>query len=254
VSSVLISLIAFVCSFGGVIIGLSLRKILPDHHLSSDSRDAVKMGTGLIATLTALVLGLLVSSAKQSFDSMNTAITQGGAKIITLDRLLANYGPEAKDTREQLRSLVTKVVRKVWPEEGASEAGLKTFEKSPAGMEALLVTLHNMSPQTDLQKAILVQALQLSNEMMLLRWQVIEERQTGMPTAFIVVLLFWLAILFACIGLYSPPNKTVIVVMFVCAMSIAGAIFLIREMNDPLMGIMKVSSGPFIKALEIMGK
>ena len=115
-SATVIGLIAFVCVFGGTIVGLLLRRTLPGHHLSGDSKDAVKMGVGLIATLSALVLGLLVSSAKDSFDEMSDAITQSGVKLIMLDRTLANYGPETQPIRQTLRRSVIKGIEQVWPE------------------------------------------------------------------------------------------------------------------------------------------
>ena len=222
--------------------------------LSKESRDAVLMGTGLIATLTALVLGLLISSAKQSFDGMNDSLAQGGAKIILLDRTMANYGPETKEIRDLLRRTLTRGIAKVWPEDKTKVGELAAFEKSPVGMETIQDKLRNLVPQNDSQRMLQTRAVQLTNEMLEARWLTIEQAQVSLPTAFLVILLFWVAVLFVCIGLFAPPNKTVIVVMLVCAMSVAGAVFLVREMNHPLQGVMKVSSAPLIKAVEMMGK
>jgi hypothetical protein len=253
VVSLIIGLITFVCAFGGAMLGLVLRNILPDHHLSDDSRDTVKMGTGLIATLTALVLGLLVSSAKNTFDSMNTMLTQGGAKIILLDRVLANYGPETKDARVILRANLAAGIQKIWPQDNSRPVEIRTME-TVGGMEAVQGKLRMLAPQNDSQHLLQSQALQLSSELLEARWLTIEQAEMSLPTAFLVILLFWLAILFTCIGLFAPPNRTVIVVLLVCAISVAGAIFLMQEMNHPLSGIMKVSGAPLIKALEHLGK
>ena len=116
-SSIIIGLIAFVCVFGGALLGLFLRSILPDHHLREDSKDAVRTGAALIATLAALVLGLLISSSKNSLETMNTAYAQSGAKIIMLDRILTFYGPEAKEVREQLRNAVQTRIERIWPKD-----------------------------------------------------------------------------------------------------------------------------------------
>src|SRR5437762_10065841 len=116
-SSLTIGLICAGCIFGGALLGLLLQRLIPEHHLRDTSRDTVKVVTGMIATLAALVLGLLVSSAKSSFDEVDTAVTQNGAKIILLDRELANYGPETKDVREQLRRTVVDGVDMFWREE-----------------------------------------------------------------------------------------------------------------------------------------
>src|SRR4029453_5628978 len=103
ISSQTIFLLSAGCMFGGALLGLLLSSLLPEHHLRDNSKDTVKVVAGMIATLAALVLGLLVGSAKSSFDALNTEITQSGTKIILLDRVLAAYGPETKDAREQLR-------------------------------------------------------------------------------------------------------------------------------------------------------
>jgi hypothetical protein len=253
-SSIIIGLIAFVCAFGGAVLGLLLRNILPEHHLSKESRDAVLMGTGLIATLTALVLGLLISSAKQSFDGMNDSLTQGGAKIILLDRAMANYGPETKEIRDLLRRSLTMGIAKIWPEGKVKMEEFTAFEKSPVGMEVIQDKLRNLAPRNDSQRMLQTRAVQLTNDVLEARWLTIEQAQITMPAAFLVILLFWVAILFICIGLFAPANKTVIAIMLVCAMSVAGAVFLVREMNHPLQGVMKVSSAPLIKALEHLGK
>src|SRR5476649_1599584 len=105
-SSFTISLISVACIFGGALFGIFLRGIMPKHHLLDDSRETIKVGSGMIATLAALVLGLLVGSSKGSFDATNTLVTQAAAKTIMLDGLLANYGPEAKPAREHLRHAV----------------------------------------------------------------------------------------------------------------------------------------------------
>ena len=253
-SSIIIGLIAFACAFGGAMLGLFLRRILPDHHLSKESRDAVMMGTGLIATLTALVLGLLISSAKQTFDTMNTSLTQGGAKIIMLDRTLADYGPQANPIRDILRRTLSAGIAKIWPEHKVTGAELSAFEKGPVGMEAVEDKVRQLAPENDLQRMVQTRALQLTGELLEERWLTIEQAQASLPTAFLVILFFWLIILFVCIGLFAPPNRTVIAIMLVCAISVAGAVFLIREMNRPFQGVMKVSGAPLIKALEHLGK
>jgi hypothetical protein len=102
--------IVFACTFGGALVGMLLRATLPVHHLSSDSKDVVKLGTGLIATLSALVLGLLIASAKSSFDAQRTGFQQLSANLVMLDRALARYGPETKDAREALRQLVASAI------------------------------------------------------------------------------------------------------------------------------------------------
>jgi hypothetical protein len=252
-SATVIGLIAFVCVMGGTVAGLLMRKTLPEHHLTGDSKDAVKMGSGLIATLSALVLGLLVSSAKNSFDEMNSAIAQSGAKLILLDRTMAHYGPETQPIRQALRGMVIERIAMVWPEHKTAIDGVAAYEKSPT-VEVIADKLRELTPHNDSQRTFQSEAIQLCKEIVQTRWLVIEQSQISLPVAFLVVLLFWLTILFGSIGLFAPVNKTVLAVLIVCAISVGGAIFLIEEMNKPLSGLVKVSSAPLIKAVENMGK
>src|SRR5437762_12058043 len=163
-SSLTIGLISAGCIFGGALLGLLLQGLIPEHHLRDTSKDTVKVVAGMIATLSALVLGLLVSSAKSSFDATNTAMIQNGAKIILLDRALAAYGPETKDAREQLRRAVTAGIEMLWPEEKNEGAGMTGFERANA-MEMIQAKLRNRTEATDSQRKVHAQAEQISNDM-----------------------------------------------------------------------------------------
>ena len=117
-SSLAIGSIVFICVFGGALLGISLRFILPEHHLSAESKDAVKVGIGLIATMAALVLGLLVATAKASYDTKSNELTEMSANTVMLDRMLAHYGPEAAPIRETLRRAGAHSLEMLWPQNG----------------------------------------------------------------------------------------------------------------------------------------
>lgn len=252
-SSIAISLIAFCFLFGGALIGLLLGRLLPKNHISDHSRDAIKIGTGMIATLTALVLGLLVSSAKSSYDTMNDEIKQSSVTVIMLDHLLEKYGPETKDIREQLRSNLRFALNKVWPAESKTLIDIQAVENR-TGIEGVRDTILELKPQNDNQRAIQASALQICADLARSRWLLIEQSQNALPTPFLVVLVFWLVIFFLSFGLISPCNWTVGAVMFVCTVSMAGAIFLVLELSHPLQSTIKISNAPLYKALEHMGK
>lgn len=251
-SPIAIGLISAGCIFGGALLGLWLQGLLPEGHLRDNSKDTVKVVGGMIATLAALVLGLLVSSAKSSFDATNAAIVQNGAKIILLDRVLAAYGPETRDAREQLRRAVVGGIEMFWPEENVRASGMAAFERTNA-LEVFQAKLREFAPATDAQRQLLSQAQQISNDMLQARWLFIEQAQTALPPPFLVVLLFWLTMLFLSFGLFAPRNVTAISVLLIGALSVSGAIFIILEMNHPLQGMIKVSSAPMRKALEHLG-
>jgi hypothetical protein len=248
-----VALIAFFCIFGGALLGLLIRSRLPDHHLSDETREVVKLASGLIATLAALVLGLLVSSAKGSLDSINEELTQVGAKVLLLDRVLATYGPETKDARVILRDGLATTIGKVWPSKGPSQVGSKTVENSRY-VEVVQNMLRGLSPRNDPQRELRAQAMQLTYQLAQSRWVIIEQTQQTLPTAFLVVLFFWLIILFAGFGLLSPSHSTVLGILLLCAVSVSGAIFLILEMSTPFNGIVKVSSATMQKALDNLGR
>ena len=252
-SSQIIFLISAGCIFGGAVLGLLLGGLLPAEHLRDNSRATLKVVTGMIATLAALVLGLLISSANTSFDAIDTAITQSGARIILLDRALANYGPETKEAREQLRSVVVAGIEMFWPGEKAKGAGLEGFERA-TGMEALQRKIRELAPATDVQRELRSEAEKLSGDMLEARWLLIAQAQHTIPITFLVVLLFWLTMLHIGFGLLAPRNATVITALVISALSVSGAMFLILEMYQPLNGMIKVSSAPLRKALEHLGR
>ena len=252
-NSLAIGFISAGCIFGGVLLGMLLQKVLPQHHLESDSKDTVKVGAGMLATLTALVLGLLVSSAKGSFDAMNAGIAQTGAKVLLVDHILADYGPETKEVREQLRHSVASVIERVWPEKKSASGGLRAME-SVDEAKTLQVKLRELTPKNDLQKSLLAQVSQIITDVLQTRLLLMEQQQNELPPSFLVLLIFWLTGLFISFGLFAPRNGTVLAVLLICALSVSSAIFLVLEMNRPLDGFIKVSSAPLRKAVELIGK
>jgi len=238
--------------FAGTLIGLILNRLLPEHHLGAESRDAIKVGAGMVSMMSALVLGLLVSSAKNNFESTSDAITQGSAKIIMMDRLLAAYGDETKEIRQNLRLGVAGMIELLWPQKGGRQDMVAFENASP--MEKFLAAVRELKPKTEAQAALRSKVLEIGNELLLSRWLQIEQAQTPLPPALLVILLFWLTALFMSFGLLAPRNATVVVVLFVGALSVASAIFLILELDRPMNGLIKVSKAPMVKALEHLSR
>ena len=252
-SSLSIALTTLGCMLGGVLLGVLLRSVLPSHHTKDESKDVTKTAAGMMATLVALIIGLLVSSSKSSFDVTNAGITQSGAKIITLDRILARYGPETHELRQQLRTVIATGMERIWPSEGERKLDMAGMENA-TGMEDIYDKIRELAPKTDAQQYLRGQALQLSFDLMQSRWLIIEQSQNQIPTTFLIVLTFWLTVLFTNFGLLAPRNFTALSALLICAVSMAGAIFLILELNRPLEGSIKVSNAPLLKALSLIGK
>jgi hypothetical protein len=249
-SSLTISLIVFACVFGGGLLGLFLHAALPERHLSADSKTTVTLGVGLIGTMAALVLGLLISSAASSFDTQRNELTEGAAKVVLLDHVLGHYGPDAKEARALLRSTVASVVDRVWPEGASRRAQL---EPNAAGGDILYEKILELSPKDDTQRTLKAQALNIALELVRTRWMMIEQQGVSISTPFLVVVVFWLTIIFISFGLFAPPNATVTVTFFVCALSVSSAIFLILEMYSPFTGLIQISSTPLRNALAHLG-
>jgi hypothetical protein len=207
---------------------------------------------GLVATMTALLLGLVTAAARSTFDGHDVAIRNSAANILTVDRHLARYGPETKPTRDLLRRALAYRVATMWPEEGTNGAGFVVDESTPP-VEEIENQILSLSPQSDAQRWFKAEALKLSDEVLKTRWRILGGGG-AIPQMFLVVVIFWLMMTFASFGLYAPRNATVLGVLFVAAISVAGAIFLILELDGPFDGVIKVSSGPLRFALDHLGR
>ncbi|HSQ11023.1 MAG TPA: hypothetical protein VLN25_10495 [Burkholderiaceae bacterium] len=240
---ILIAAVVFAFTFGGSLLGMWLRWKLPEHHLSDATKDTVKLGIGMVATMTALVLGLVTASAKNSFDSVDSAVKHTAIDLLTLDRLLARYGPEAAPMRAALKATVGRKIEQVWPRDASKPVQVDPVQSGTA-VEGLVEGIRALSPRDDAQRRLQSRALDLGESLLTARWLAVADQSTSIPFAFLVVLLFWLMIIFASFGLFAPRNATVVVVLVLCALSVAGAVFLVLEMDRPLEGLIKVSPDP----------
>lgn len=216
-------------------------RMLPESHASSESKDVVRLVMGLVATTVALVLGLLVASAKSSYDTQNNEVTQLAANVVLLDRVLAHYGPEAADIRAILRDDAAR-----WSE-----------VMPPADLrykELLLDKIQDLSPKDDNQRAMKAQASNLTIQMGQVRWLMFAQSSVPVPRLLVLMLIFWLTVLFFSFGLFAPRNFTVKSGLFVAAFAVAGAIFLILEMYHPRGGLIPVSDAPMQAALAQLGQ
>ena len=249
-NSISISAIVFACVFGAAMLGMYMPNVLPEHHLSDRSKDVVKLGMGLVATLSALVLSLLISSAKNSFDAQSTELTQSSAQIVLLDRILAHYGPETEQARDMLRTAVVNSLDRIWSKNRSRTTNLE----SPSRRNEHLVDLiQGLAPKDDTQRALKSQALTIAFAVGETRWLQYAQLSNSVPAPILMVLVGWLAALFFSFGLFAPRNATVIASLSVAALSASGAIFLMLELYSPYGGIIQVSSAPLRAALSQLG-
>jgi len=249
-SSMTTGWIVFACVFGAALLGTLLRRTLPEDHLGGESKDVVKLGVGLVGTMAALVLGLLVSSAKGAYDTRSSELTQMSANIVLLDRVLAHYGGETRQARDLLRRSVSRVIDQIWPERSAGPSA----PTSAAGMEAFYDSIQALSPQNDTQRSLQAQALAIGTSLGQTRWLLLGQSGSSIPVPFLVVMVCWLAVVFVSFGLFARPNTTVIVALLVCALSLSSTIFLILELDRPFEGLVQISSAPMRGALARLGQ
>ena len=253
-SPIAISLISLTIIFGGTLLGMFLRTFLDEHHLSADSRDVMKLGTGMIATMAALVLSLLIGSAKGTFDTMNNGLKQAGLKILLLDRTMAQYGSETREARDILRRSVISTIQQIWPADKTTVV-LDKAVQTGSRIENLEEKLRQLSPRNDEQHRLQSQALQISDEMNQTRLLLIQQvGQQSFPMPLLALLVSWLTIIFFNFGLFTSRNTTVMAVLFVCALVAASSLFLILELDQPLGGLIKISSAPLRDALEHLSR
>jgi hypothetical protein len=241
----IVGMIVFALTFGGVLLGMWLRSTLPEHHLDAESRDTVKVGIGLIATMAALVLGLVTASAKSSYDAVDSAVKKTAIDLLTLDRVLARYGSETGEIRKGLQRAIGARIDMIWPQGSSKPPNLDPMGSGAgAEVERLADAIRALKPRDDSQRALQSRALDLAEALLQARWLVLAGAETSAPVPFLVILLFWLTIIFASFGVFAPRNATVLTVLFVCALSVSPAVFLVLEMDAPFDGLLKVSADP----------
>jgi hypothetical protein len=206
------------------------------------------MATGLIGTLAALVLGLLIASAKSSFDQKTNQVRQMTATIILLDDLLAQYGPEAASLRTLLRQSIPPLANRIWREEEIPASNPVHFESTAQSL-AFENQLERLSPNNDTERSLLSRAIQAFTEGAQIRLQLFAQAGGSIPAPFLIILVFWLGAIFVSFTLFARTNLVVMAALFVCALSFACAIFLVLELDNPFSGLMGISSATLRGAL-----
>jgi len=246
--------IVLTCIFTGAMVGMRLHGLLPKDDLIRDSADVIKLAMGLLATVLALVLSLLISSANDTRSTVETEYRQSLSDVGMLDRNLANYGVETGEARRFMRDALVRRFEAVWPSEnfGAVPPAAADREMPVEGLQRRLLRL---SPETDVQKWFLQQSLATTTSLAQLHWLLLgQEAGTMLPTPLLLVVIFWSTTLFVGFGLFCRPNRTVVTALFIAALTVSSAVFLIADLNRPFTGLVQISSRPAHALLELLGK
>jgi hypothetical protein len=244
--------VVFLIVFVSAILGLYIATRLPEHHLSEDSTSAIKLSIGLVATITALVLSLLISSAKTTYDSVNNDLIDNAANMIRLDSVLAQYGAETATLRATLKSNYADWIELISSRDATRTARLDSPEII-GRMEEFAQRIEDLKPDTDAQRDLRSRAIHIAEDVFTARSLVLLRREGSIPRALLAVLIAWLAVIFGTFGVLAPRNATIVIAFWMCALCASGAIFLILEMDTPLDGIVTVSFGAMRQALARLG-
>jgi hypothetical protein len=252
-SSLVVACVVVVCCCASAALGIILRIKLPEDHFDADSKDVVKSVMGIVATMTALVLSLLIASAKGSYDTQSTDTQEIAAAVVQLDQALALYGPETAIARKELRQAVTDARDRIWPDDENRSANLDPSVSRDA-VQAFYNMLENLSPATDVQRHAQSTALQLMASLSRTRMLMYEQSDGTISRPLLVVLIFWVSVLFLGFGLFARFHVIVAGSLFIGALSVASAVFLILELSRPYAGLLRIPDTAVQAALAQLGR
>src|SRR5206468_4609878 len=246
-----IATILFLFLVGVTLLGRRVGRYLPEDQLSADSRDAVKLAMGFIATMTAVLLGLLITSAKGNFDTEQSEVMQMASKVAFLDRVLTLYGPEAADARLKLRDAIADGVRRMWPAKRSDR--VQSAPNEQLG-DAFYVAIQRLSPHDDTQRALKTQTATLMVELGQLRSLLQAQSIPSVSKPLLIALVSWLVVIFFGFSLVAPVNATSTLALVAGAFSVACAVFLILELDYPFAGVIRIPNDPMINVLNHLAK
>jgi hypothetical protein len=239
----LIGFVVLAILFCSALFGMLVGRILPQHHLTDQTKGVITVSTGVIGTLTALVLGLLIAAASSSFNTKNQEVVLIAADVIQMDHLLRRYGPEAESSRDLLHRYTAMKTEDLFPE-GVTKLPNLRNPRTVALLEELQDRLVALDASNANQRWLQSQALQLVSSIGGARWLLVEQSTIGIAVPLLVLVVFWLCLLFFSFALFAPRNATVTTALFICALAAAAAIEMTLEFNTPFRGIMRISSKP----------
>jgi hypothetical protein len=242
-----ISLLVTGCVFGASLVGVLLHRRLPQSHLSRETQDVVKLGIGMLSVLASLVLGLLIATAKGSSDATDRDVRSYAGDIIVLAETLRDYGADAATPIDLLRRFTGQTLQDIWPEDGAGPA--LADQLTGKTLEHVRESIRALHPVDAGQSWLQDQALSLVTSLLRQRWQLIEHQGPNVRPVVLVILVSWIAVIFASFGLNAPRNATVVVAFLVCSIAIGGSVFLIIEMDSPFQGALQIPRAPMANAL-----
>ena len=240
------AVLVFVCLVVAVLLGRASSGLLSERHLTAETRDTIKLSLGLVATMSALLLGLLVSSAKGAYDSQDRQVDEMAAKIATLDRVLALYGPESGAARRELRATVENAIARAWPQLADMSSDLTPDYRSG---DAIYRAVQELTPGDAIQGELKRKAADLTLDLAEGRALLVSRALEGVSTPLLVIVVVWLVLILFGFSILAPRNAVATVALTVAAAAVSGAILLMLEFYEPFDGLIRISSNPMVAAI-----
>lgn len=242
----LIAAVIFLCLAAAPMVSMAIWPRLPARHRDDDTNNVVRLAANLFGVMTSLVLGLMINSAKNTFESIDHNVHAYATELILLDRILRQYGPEAEAVRQPLAAYVQRVVAS---SSRTSETTVVANQLSERLLTEIGTRLSALTPADARRGFVLEDARQRLQKVLELRWVLVEQSEGAIPWPLIAMLVAWLALIFASFGFRAPRNAITVSTFVVSAALIAGALYLILDMDVPFSGPIQISSVPLERAL-----
>jgi hypothetical protein len=227
-----------------------VKRRVPKHYLTEETKSLVSVSMAVVATISALVLGLLLSNANSSFNAVQGQVTALSAEILRLDQLLRRYGSDTKLAREKLREYAERKRDDLFPNNPAEvHLGNQSTYELLQEVEDLVLAI---KPANARDQWWLAQAMTLASKIGDTRFLLAQQIGQGTPKAVLLLLVFWLTLLFASFTLFAPSNLISMATMTLCALAIAGAIGMILELERGFGGVVQVSPQPMNHAVAVL--
>jgi amino acid transporter len=246
-----VSSLVFALVFAGSLVGMVIRRAAPETHFAPEAKDTIRLAIGLVVTMTGLVLGMLVSSAKTFYDGEKSQVAEMATQIILMNDLLLGYGPETKLARVEALGFVEDAADRIWPKDRSALFQLRPEHHS----EDFYREVQLLVPKNDAQASAKAQLVSLTMNLKRSYWLMyLQTVQTPVPTPLVIVVTSWLVAIFISFGIFAPRNLTVMATLIVCAMAVSAAIFIITSMYSPFTGVLKISPDAIRDAVQQIGK
>jgi len=256
-NSVQIAGVILIVVFSGGLFGMYIGRKVP-HHMTPETKGVVTAAMAVVGTMTALVIGLLISNASSSFAARNEALARISADVVRLDHLLRRYGPETDGARAALQHFTAMRIGELFGHVGEAPP---TVEE-PSSTQALSEVqdhIRALHPGDDDRRWLAAQALQVASDLGEARWTIVQQNLSSVPLPFLALVTLWLIALFISFGLFAPANPTSVIALFVCALAISAAFKVVLDMDTPFGGPVhisgfpiRLSSGSMQHALEVI--